>query len=115
MAALRAEHRHMASVMELMGQQLDAIAAGEMVDTHMLWPDRYHHPREDLIYGRVADIDPTAADNVDSLQREHDAMAALGRELLAIIERWRDGKVSGTAVVKAGKDYATVRSPALRW
>lgn len=114
MAALRAEHRHMASVMELMGQQLDAIAAGEMVDTHMLyesmdymlsWPDRYHHPREDLIYGRVADIDPTAADNVDSLQREHDAMAALGRELLAIIELWRDGKVSGTTVVKAGKDY----------
>src|SRR6056300_523788 len=59
MAALRAEHRHMASVMELMDQQLDAIAAGEMVDTHMLyesmdymlsWPDRYHHPREDLIY-----------------------------------------------------------------
>ena len=114
MAALRAEHRHMASVMELMDQQLDAIAAGEMVDTHMLyesmdymlsWPDRYHHPREDLIYGRVADIDPTAADSVDSLQREHDDMAARGREVLATIERWRDGKVSGTAVVKAGKDY----------
>ena len=32
-------------------------------------------------------------------------MAARGREVLATIERWRDGKVSGTAVVKAGKDY----------
>ena len=114
MAALRAEHRHMASVMELMAQQLDAVAEGDMVDTHMLyesmdymlsWPDRYHHPREDLIYGRVADIDASAADNVDSLQREHDDMATRGREVLAIIERWRDGKVSGTAVVKAGKDY----------
>ncbi|MEP1469967.1 MAG: hemerythrin domain-containing protein [Halieaceae bacterium] len=114
MAALRAEHRHMASVMELMAQQLDAVAEGDLVDTHMLyesmdymlsWPDRYHHPREDLIYGRVADIDSSAADNVDSLQREHDDMAARGREVLATIEHWRDGKVSGAAVVKAGRDY----------
>ncbi|MEP1593107.1 MAG: hypothetical protein ABJK20_00975, partial [Halieaceae bacterium] len=90
MAALRAEHRHMASVMELMAQQLDAVAEGDLVDTHMLyesmdymlsWPDRYHHPREDLIYGRVADIDSSAADNVDSLQREHDDMAGRGREV----------------------------------
>ncbi len=114
MAALRAEHRHMASVMELMSQQLDAVAKGDLVDTHMLyesmdymlsWPDRYHHPREDLIYGRVAEIDATAADNVDSLQREHDDMAKRGREVLATIERWRDGRVSGTEVVKAGREY----------
>ena len=114
MAALRAEHRHMASVMELMGQQLDAVANGELVDTHMLyesmdymlsWPDRYHHPREDLIYGRVAEIDASAADNVDSLQREHDDMARQGREVLATIERWRDGRVSGAQVVKAGRAY----------
>lgn len=114
MAALRSEHRHMASVMELMAQQLDAVAEGDFVDTHMLyesmdymlsWPDRYHHPREDLIYGRVADIDASAADNVDSLQREHDDMAARGREVLATIEHWRHGKVTGAAVVKAGRDY----------
>ena len=66
MAALRAEHRHIASVMELMTGQLDAIERGELVDTHVLyetmhymvtWPDKFHHPREDLIYGRVAELD----------------------------------------------------------
>ena len=66
MKALRAEHRHIATVMQLFADQLKAIESGELVDTHVVyeimdymvtWPDRYHHPREDLIYGRVAELD----------------------------------------------------------
>ena len=114
MAALRAEHRHIASVMELMTGQLDAIERGELVDTHVLyetmhymvtWPDKFHHPREDLIYGRVAELDASAADNVDSLQREHDGMAKRGQKLLRDIEAWREGSVGGSTVVKNGRDY----------
>lgn len=113
-SALRAEHRHMASVMELMSAQLDAVERGDLVDTHVLyeimhymvsWPDQFHHPREDLIYGRVAELDAEAADNVDSLQREHDGMARRGRQLLQDIEGWREGSVSGAQVVKGGRDY----------
>ena len=46
-------------------EQLDSIEAGELVDTHVVyevmdymvtWPDRFHHPREDLIYARVAEL-----------------------------------------------------------
>lgn len=114
MAALRAEHRHMATVMELMASQLDAIERGDLVDTHVLyetmfymvtWPDQFHHPREDLIYGRVAELDASAADNVDSLQREHDGMAKRGERLLEDIEGWREGRVGGGTVVKKGRDY----------
>ena len=63
MKALRAEHRHIATVMQLFADQLKAIEEGQLVDTHVVyeimdymvtWPDRYHHPREDLIYSRVA-------------------------------------------------------------
>ena len=63
---LRAEHSHIASVMQLFREQLDAIDAAQAVDTHVVyeimdymvtWPDRFHHPREDLIYGRVAELD----------------------------------------------------------
>lgn len=114
MKALRAEHRHMASVMELFARQLDAIEAGQLVDTHIVyevmdymvtWPDRFHHPREDLIYGRVAELDGRAADEVDTLQRDHDNTANRGREVLREIERWRVGEVTGEAVVKAGRNY----------
>jgi hemerythrin-like domain-containing protein len=112
--ALTAEHRHIASVMRLFGEQLDAIEAGELVDTHVVyeimeymvsWPDRFHHPREDLIYGRVAELDATAADNVDSLQRDHDAMAKAGQEVLHNIQLWRDGEGSGAELVRSGRAY----------
>jgi hemerythrin-like domain-containing protein len=114
MKALRAEHRHIAGVMELFADQLRAIDNGQLVDTHVVyeimdymvsWPDRYHHPREDLIYGRVAEVDKSAADDVDTLQRDHDASARRGREVLTEIERWREGEVAGAAVVKAGRAY----------
>ena len=114
MAALRAEHKHIASVMEIFSQQLKAVDAGELVDTHIMyetmdymvcWPDRFHHPREDLVYSRVAEVDASAADNVDSLQREHDLMGVKGRKLLADIDRWREGEITGDCVVKDGRDY----------
>jgi hemerythrin-like domain-containing protein len=114
MKALRAEHRHMASVMQLFSEQLKAIEGGELVDTHVVyeimdymvtWPDRFHHPREDLIYARVAEVDARTADDVDTLQRDHDHTAKRGRGLLTDIERWRLGEVSGTVVVKGGRAY----------
>lgn len=114
MKALRAEHRHMATVLQLFSEQLRSIEGGELVDTHVVyeimdyivnWPDRFHHPREDLIYARVAEVDPRAADDVDTLQRDHDLTAKHSRRVLRDIERWRLGKVSGTVVVKSGRDY----------
>jgi hemerythrin-like domain-containing protein len=114
MKALRAEHRHIATVMQLFADQLKAIESGELVDTHVVyeimdymvsWPDRYHHPREDLIYGRVAELDATAADEVDSLQRDHDRTAISGREVLQDIEHWREGEISGSVVATSGRAY----------
>ena len=114
MKALRAEHRHIATVMQLFADQLKAIEAGELVDTHVVyeimdymvtWPDRFHHPREDLIYGRVAEIDSKAADEVDTLQRDHDNTAKSGRKVLQDITRWREGEVSGAVVAKSGRAY----------
>ena len=114
MKALWAEHRHMATVMQLFSEQLKAIEGGELVDTHVVyeimdymvtWPDRFHHPREDLIYARVAEVDTRTVDDVDGLQRDHDHTAKRGRQLLQEIERWRLGEVSGTVVVKSGRVY----------
>lgn len=114
MQTLYAEHRHIASVMQLLADQLAAIEAGEPVDTHVVyetmdymvtWPDRYHHPREDLIYAHAAELDPGLADSVDTLQRDHDNTARAGREVLEQIERWRDGSLPGAGLVKSGRAY----------
>ena len=112
--ALKAEHRHMANVMKLYEEQLGAIERGELVDPHVVyeimeymvtWPDRYHHPREDIIYSRVAELDGQAADEVDTLQRDHDRTAENGKEMLHSIERWRAGAVSGELIVDKGRAY----------
>ncbi len=112
--ALRAEHRHIGSIMQLCRDQLDALERAQRVDPHVLyeimdymvkWPDRYHHPREDLVYGRAAELDPVLGDNVDSLQRDHDRTAKNGRELLRKIERWREGEVPGSVIVSEGRAY----------
>jgi hemerythrin-like domain-containing protein len=114
MKALRAEHRHMSSVMQLFAAQLQAIEAGELVDTHVVyeimhymvtWPDRFHHPREDLIYARVAELAPARADDLDTLQRDHDEAGRRGRTLLRDIERWRLGELAGTSIIKSGRAY----------
>lgn len=111
---LRSEHRHLASVMELFKEQLNAIEQGQLVDTHVVyeimdymvrWPDRFHHPREDMIYARVAEIDAKAADDVDTLQRDHDNMARSSRNVLKDIEHWREGATDGETVIKAGRAY----------
>ncbi|MDX1732713.1 MAG: hemerythrin domain-containing protein [Halioglobus sp.] len=114
MKTLRAEHRHMATVMQLFTAQLDTIEAGELVDPHLVyeimdymvtWPDRFHHPREDLIYARVAELDPAGADEVDTLQRDHDNTARRGREVLESVEAWRAGQITGDGLLKLGRDY----------
>ncbi|MEQ8515942.1 MAG: hemerythrin domain-containing protein, partial [Chromatocurvus sp.] len=114
LVALRAEHQHIAAIMGLLSQQLNAVERGDLVDPHVLyeimdymvmWPDRFHHPREDLIYDHAAELDRDAAADLRTLQREHEQMARLGRELLQAIEGWRSGATPGTDVVRRGRDY----------
>jgi len=114
LAALRAEHRHIASVLALLSDHLNAIERSELVNTHVVyeildymvtWPDRFHHPREDLIFTYAADTDARLAENRRELEQQHDQLAGAGRELLRTIETWRSGEVSGAEVVRLGREY----------
>ncbi|MFK7976447.1 MAG: hemerythrin domain-containing protein [Halioglobus sp.] len=113
---LRAEHRHMANILNLLNDQLELLGAGQHVDAHVLyeimeyvttWPDRYHHPREDIIYSRVAELDANAADDVDTLQRDHDVTAKKGKKLLKAIAGWQTGEVNEKRLIKQAKEYVT--------
>ena len=114
LSSLRNEHRHIASVLALLSDQLNAIERGELVNTHVIyevmdylvsWPDRFHHPREDLIYDYVVDVDKGMVEDRDQLAKDHDRMARHGRELLHCIERWRAGDADGAELVELGRDY----------
>lgn len=114
LSALRNEHRHLASVLALLSEHLNAVERGELVNPHVIyeimeymvsWADRFHHPREDLIYDYAAEVDRTLREDRSKLEQDHDAMARQGRELLHCVERWRAGDVAGTELIRQGRDY----------
>ncbi len=114
MATLYAEHRYMATLMKLVDEQIEAMGQGEAVDSRVLYeslhymthyPDAFHHPREDMVYQRAGDLDPSLADSVDTLQREHDYLAELGEKVLAEVVRWQDGEIEAKTALKPARDY----------
>jgi len=114
LAALRAEHRHLASVLALLSEHIGAVERGEPVNTHVIyetmeymvtWVDRHHHAREDIIYDYAADVVRGLRDDRRNLEHEHDMMARQGRDMLHCVERWRAGEADGSELVRLGRDY----------
>lgn len=114
LATLYAEHRYMATLMQLLTDQLDALEQGEQVESHVLYeslhymthyPDAFHHPREDMIYARAGELDSELADSVDTLQREHDFLSKQGAKTLRLFERWQVGEVDSAKAIKPARDY----------
>ena len=114
LASLREEHRHIATVLALLSDHLNAIERSELVNTHVIyeimdymvtWPDRFHHPREDLIYAYAADVDHGLAEDRRQLENDHDAIAREGKALLQLIEDWRAGEANGSTLVEQGRAY----------
>lgn len=104
----------MASVLALLSDHLNAIERSELVDTHVIyeimdylvtWPDRFHHPREDLIYSYAADIDHGLAEDRRRLEKDHDRMLRNGRDLLEAVVDWRRGALGGSELLRMGREY----------
>lgn len=114
LTALRGEHRHIASVLALLSDHLNAIERSDLVNTAVVreimeymvsWLDRNHHPREDLIYGYASELDQGIAEDRRLLEKDHDRMARSGRDLLTLIDLWRTGEANGAELVIKGREY----------
>ncbi len=46
------------------------------------FPDRFHHPREDIAFGKLAERDPSTRIRVRELAGEHRVIASAGRKLV---------------------------------
>lgn len=87
---LRREHANMGALVKALEWQVGEFEAGRppdydvirsIVDYFLGFPDLYHHPKEDLIYTRLRERVPEAAERIGDLRREHEALAARTREL----------------------------------
>jgi hemerythrin-like domain-containing protein len=90
--ALRREHANIVTLMKTLEWHVREFEqAGSpdydiiegVIDYFLGYPDLYHHPKENLIYAKLRERDPAAADAIGDLQAEHEALAQKTREFSA--------------------------------
>ena len=88
-AALDRDHANVAKLLELLESEILAIEVGKTPDYPLLqdimrymtqYPDRFHHPKEDLIFAQVLKREPGARDDVEDLLAEHISIGLAGQE-----------------------------------
>lgn len=87
---LRREHANMAKLVNTLEWQITVLEKGEAPDYDIIWgaidyflsyPDLYHHPKENLVFSKLCERDPAAAERIGDLRRDHEELAARTREL----------------------------------
>ncbi|CAL1241251.1 hemerythrin domain-containing protein [Candidatus Methylocalor cossyra] len=95
---LHRDHGNLERVLCLLERQLHLIRAGEHADLFMLcevvdyvqnYPDRIHHPREDLVYAVFRERNPGHGALVERLLEEHRTLLASTAELKASLDQWQ--------------------------
>jgi hemerythrin-like domain-containing protein len=97
--ALHNEHIYMFNLLDSLSEQVALIVSGGDADYNLLldivdymqnFPDRYHHPKEDLIYQRMALRDDDIARDVFALLDEHRVLHKLSISLAEAINDVHD-------------------------
>ncbi len=96
----RREHANFARLLFLLEEQLDFFRAAHHPDYERMmdivyymtrYPDRFHHPREDEAYRKVAEKDRSARAVVEDLMQQHRVIAESGQKLLTRLTSVIDG------------------------
>jgi len=86
-----AEHADFTRLLDLLQTQVDSFREGQQPDYDLMldivtylrhFPDRFHHPREDVAFDCLARLDPRLKMTVNRLKQEHRVIAASGDDLL---------------------------------
>jgi len=90
-----ADHVRFAHLLDVLEREVGAFHDGGQPDYALLldvvhylhhYPDRLHHPREDVAFARLVAHDPDMALPVARCLQEHRVIAAAGEALLAMLE-----------------------------
>lgn len=88
-AELERDHANIAKLLDLVESEILAIGVGKTPDYALLQgimrymtqcPDRFHHPKEDVVFAQVLKCVPGARANIEALVDEHDSIGLAGRK-----------------------------------
>lgn len=115
MKDLHAHHANVALVLRLGNAELDALEQGSSADYSLLedimsyvtgYSDTYHHPTEDIVFGRVIERAPESAAEIEAVLAEHDELIEKGKRFYEQLEAAsEDAMVRRDALVNAGREY----------
>ena len=110
LARWHADHRNFARLLDLVEQQVDAFHAGNRLDYELMrlivyylrhYPDRFHHPREDVAFALLVKRDPRLQLEIARRMQEHVVIAAAGEELLNCLNEILAGVVIERSTLEA--------------
>jgi hemerythrin-like domain-containing protein len=105
-----AEHANFTKLLDALDRQLTLFHAGENPNYELMldivsylrrFPDRHHHPREDVAFARLAARDPAMQVKVNRLLQEHRVLAQAGDDLLALLNQAADEAIIARTEVEA--------------
>ncbi|HZR70671.1 MAG TPA: hemerythrin domain-containing protein [Burkholderiales bacterium] len=105
-----AEHAHYARLLDILEREVAAFHAGNSPDYALMrdvvrylryFPDRFHHPREDEAFRRLAARDPDLSLPLNRLLQEHRVIAEAGDQLLWRLEQVAEDVVVSRAIVES--------------
>jgi len=98
----QAEHVNFATLLDLLEDQLDLFHQGKNPDYEMMldimfymthYPDVLHHPREDLAFARILELDVNSRPIVSDLVEQHVRLKDFGDALVRSLENIIDGSI----------------------
>ncbi len=124
-AALNRDHANVAKLLDLLESEILAIEVGKTPDYPLLrnimqytthYPDRFHHPIEDLIFAQLVRREPEVRVDVETQMDEHVSLGLAGREFERLLRKTdvdsvnvREGlAVTGLAYIRALREHMLI-------
>ena len=111
------DHVHMARILKLIESEIDALIAEEPRDLEVLddslrylinYADKIHHAKEDIIFQRLATVDPDIKELIEDIFSEHQELFEKGREFQNLVQAAEVGDfVLRDEIVEKGKIYVS--------
>lgn len=88
--AIADEHKYVSRLMDLLDDEADVLSEGKPADLECMadilnyithYPDKYHHPKEELIFDRMGGADRKTKTIIENLRHGHTLVAVQGQEL----------------------------------
>jgi hemerythrin-like domain-containing protein len=108
-AAWHAEHAYFGKLLRLLQREVDVFHTAERPNYELMldiisylrdFADRFHHPREDVAFARLAKRSPGLELCLARLRQEHSVLAQAGQTLRDLLTRILDGSMVERAEVE---------------